>query len=118
MNPQKAKNEKRLRRRARVRAKIFGSSQKPRLSVHRSLKYISAQLIDDAVGRTLVSASSKDITEKKKNTKEASAKVGELLAKKAKEAGITKAVFDKSFYKFHGRIKSLTDAARGNGLEF
>jgi len=118
MNIQKRKNEIRLRRRARVRAKIFGTSQRPRLSVYRSLRYIYAQLIDDSAGKTLVFASTKEVESKKKNTKEAASQVGILIAKKAKEKGITTAVFDKSFYKFHGRIKSLADAARENGLLF
>ena len=118
MNLQKRRNENRIRRRARVRAKVFGTSQKPRLSVYRSLKYIYAQLIDDSQRKTLASASSREVASKKKDTKEAAAQVGMLLAKKAKEKGISRAVFDKSFYKFHGRIQLLADAAREHGLEF
>lgn len=112
------KNEKRKKRALRVRALVSGSAQKPRLSVYRSLTNIYAQLIDDSAGRTLVCASGYEISTHKKNTKDAAAYVGKLLAEKAVALGICEIVFDKSFYKFHGRIKALAQAARENGLQF
>lgn len=111
------------RRRKRVRKKIFGNSERPRLCVYKSLKQIYAQLVDDAVGRTLTAASS--LTQevksqiKSEDTKSmVSKKVGLLLAKKAKEMGITLVVFDRSRYPYHGRIKSLAEGAREGGLVF
>lgn len=101
---------------ARIRGKISGTPQRPRLSVFRSNKGIYAQLIDDLSGKTLASASSKGITEGTKT--EIAAKVGEAIAKKAQEAGITAAVFDRNGYLFHGRVKSLADAASAAGLNF
>ncbi len=100
----------------RIRGKISGTSQRPRLSVFRSNKGIYVQLIDDLRGHTLCAADSRDI---KEGTKvEISAKVGEAIAKKALEAGITEVVFDRNGYLFHGRVKSLADAARKAGLKF
>lgn len=112
------KNEKRKKRASRVRAHVSGSAQKPRLSVYRSLTNIYAQLIDDSASRTLASASGYEISSHKKNTKDAAADVGKLLAQKAAALGIHEIVFDKSFYKFHGRIKALAQAAREHGLQF
>ncbi|MBD5310687.1 MAG: 50S ribosomal protein L18 [Muribaculaceae bacterium] len=100
----------------RIRGKISGTAQRPRMSVFRSNKAIYVQLIDDLAGRTLVSASSKGITEGTKS--EVSAKVGQEIAKKALEAGIDSVVFDRNGYLFHGRVKSLADAAREAGLKF
>lgn len=117
MNKARMKNEKRKKRALRVRAHVSGSAQKPRLSVYRSLTNIYAQLIDDTTGRTLVCASGYEISSHKKNTKDAAADVGKLLAKKAVALGIHETVFDKSFYKFHGRIKALAQAAREHGLQ-
>lgn len=113
----KKKSQRRERRKARVRARIFGSADRPRMSVYRSLKNIYVQLIDDESGKTLVSESSKHL-KLKKNNMETAKKVGEALAKAAKSSGISRVVFDKSFYKFHGRVKSLADAAREHGLKF
>lgn len=117
MNAQKRKMEQRLRRKKRVRAKIFGTSTKPRLSVFRSLRYISAQVIDDSRGRTIVSVHSKDL-KLPGNTIETASRVGEEIAKRTLQAGIKSVVFDKSFYAYHGRIRALADAARKAGLKF
>ncbi len=121
----KIKTNQRERRKARVRAKIFGTSQQPRLSVKRSLKHIYAQLIDDTLGRTLVSVSDREIKGLVKNKekemglkiKTASA-VGKLLAEKALAKKIKQCVFDKSYYKYHGRLKALAEGAREGGLKF
>lgn len=111
----------RLKRHERVRKKITGTPERPRLSVFRSNFYISAQIIDDSKGVTLTMASSqeKDLA-KKKGTKniEMAKKVGQLLAKRAKEKKITSVVFDKGGYLYHGKVKALADAAREGGLEF
>ncbi len=113
------KKQKRLIRHKRIRAKIKGTKERPRLSVFRSLKHIYAQIIDDEKGETLVSASDLEIkTDTKMSKKELAQKVGELIAKKAKEKGITKVVFDRGGFKYHGRIKELAEKARENGLEF
>ena len=115
-----SRNEARKARHARVRAKISGTSQLPRLCVFRSLKNISAQIIDDEKGVTLASASSldKDANIKNGGNIEASKLVGALIAKKAKKLKISKVVFDRGGYLYHGRVKALADAARENGLEF
>ena len=115
-----SRNEARLARHARVRSKINGTKDIPRLNVFRSSKHITVQIIDDEKGNTLVSASSMDKDLKLSNggNVEAAKKVGESIAKKAKKAGITKVVFDRGGYLYHGRVKALADAARENGLEF
>jgi len=100
----------------RIRGKISGTVQRPRMSVFRSNKGIYVQLIDDLEGKTLCSASSKGLSEGTKT--EIAAKVGEAIAKKATEAGIEQVVFDRNGYLFHGRVKSLADAARKAGLKF
>jgi large subunit ribosomal protein L18 len=106
----------------RSRYKIQGTDERPRLNVYRSEKHIYAQIINDKVGRTLVAASSLDKELKDKVTvgsnKEAAKAVGELVAIKAKEAGIVKVVFDRGGYIYHGRVKELAEAARQAGLEF
>ncbi len=112
----------RYRRHLRVRAKVHGTDSKPRLSVFRSLNHIYAQIIDDASGRTLASASSlesevKDISDSKKKTEEAGI-VGSVFARRALAAGIKKVVFDRGGYKYHGRVKALAEAARKEGLQF
>ncbi|MDP5276897.1 50S ribosomal protein L18 [Chengkuizengella axinellae] len=114
------KNKMRLKRHLRVRKKINGTSQNPRLCVFRSSKHIYAQVIDDANGVTLVSASTLDKGLELKNggNVESAKKVGELVAKKAKENGIEQVVFDRGGYIYHGRVKALADAAREAGLEF
>jgi large subunit ribosomal protein L18 len=112
----------RLRRQKRVRLKIKGSVERPRLSVFRSEKHIYAQIIDDVSGKTLVAASSldKELKGKLKNgsNKEASKQVGTLIAGKAKKAGVKKVVFDRGGYLYHGRVQALAEAAREAGLEF
>lgn len=108
----------RARRHIRVRKKIRGTAQRPRLAVFRSNRYIYAQVIDDATGRTLVAASSQEpeLRDRRLTVETASA-VGSLLAERAKEAGIGSVVFDRGGFKYHGRIKALADAARASGLE-
>lgn len=110
------KKERRIKIKTRIRGKVSGSAERPRMTVFRSNKQIYVQLIDDEAGRTLLSASSKGIEEGTKC--EVAAKVGELVAKKALEAGLTTVVFDRNGYLFHGRVKSLADGARNGGLKF
>ena len=107
------------RRRARVRRKLRGTTQRPRLSIYRSNNYIYAQIIDDTEGVTLAAASSQepDLRSGRLNV-DTAAKVGTLVADRAKEAGVTMVVFDRGGYKYHGRLKALADAAREAGLEF
>ncbi|HLT95717.1 MAG TPA: 50S ribosomal protein L18 [Acidimicrobiia bacterium] len=113
------RSEARARRRRRVRRKISGTAQRPRFSVFRSNRYIYAQLIDDVEGRTIAAASSQEPDLRGSSlTVDTAAKVGELLGQRAKEAGVTEAVFDRGGYKYHGRVKALADAAREAGLEF
>ena len=114
------RNDARKARHERVRTKISGTSSVPRLNVFRSNSNIFAQIIDDEAGVTLVSASSIDKELKLENggNVEAATKVGELIAKRAKDAKITKVVFDRGGYQYHGRVQALADAARENGLEF
>ena len=113
----KTKIERRAKIKARIRGKISGNATRPRMSVFRSNKQIYVQLIDDEEGKTLVSASSKG-TEQAGTKCEQAAKVGADIARKALEAGITEVVFDRNGYLFHGRVKSLADAAREGGLKF
>jgi large subunit ribosomal protein L18 len=111
--------EARGRIRERIRRKVTGTAERPRLAVFRSLKSIYAQVIDDANGRTIVSASSLEKDAGTKGANAAAAKaVGTLIAKKAKDNGITRVVFDRGGYLYHGNIKALADAAREAGLEF
>ena len=111
------REQRRLKIKTRVRGKIHGTPERPRLSVFRSNKQIYAQVIDDTTGFTLASASSLKIEEKLPK-KEIAAKVGELIAQHAKEAGIETVRFDRNGYLYHGRIKELADAARKGGLKF
>ena len=115
-----SRNDVRKARHARVRTKVVGTASVPRLNVFRSNQNIFAQIIDDNAATTLVSASSIDKELKLENggNTEAAVKVGELLAKRAKKAKISKVVFDRGGYLYHGRVKALADAARENGLEF
>lgn len=114
-----SKNDARKIRHERVRSKIVGTSECPRLCVFRSNTNIYAQIIDDETGSTLVSASSLDKELNLKNNNiETATKVGASLAKKAKKAGIKTVVFDRGGYMYHGRVKALAEAARENGLEF
>lgn len=103
-------------RKRRIRATISGTADRPRLTVHRSLMQMTVQLIDDVAGKTLVAATTKEL--KAKSNIEGALKLGEAIAKKAKDAKITTIVFDRNAYKYHGRIKALADAAREAGLQF
>lgn len=113
------REEARKRRHRRIRKKIFGTAERPRLCVYKSLRHIYAQLIDDTTGRTLVAASTLDPQFNGSGCNIASAKeVGKLLAARAQAQGITQVVFDRSGYPYHGRIKALAEAAREGGLKF
>jgi large subunit ribosomal protein L18 len=105
------------RRHRRVRRKVLGTAERPRLSVYRSLNHIYAQLIDDTSGRTLAAASTVQL-KLSKNDLEAAAAVGKAIADRAREAGVDKAVFDRGGFLYHGRIKALADAAREAGVKF
>ncbi|MCM1505565.1 MAG: 50S ribosomal protein L18 [Ruminococcus flavefaciens] len=112
-------NKARLKRHRRVRAKISGTPERPRLNVFRSSKHIYAQIIDDVNGVTLAAASSMDKGfEGNGGNIEAARKVGEMIAKNAADKGITEVVFDRGGYLYHGRVKELADGARENGLKF
>ncbi len=106
--------------RQRIRNKVTGTSERPRLAVKKSLKYIYVQIIDDASGKTIAAASSRDKDSGVKGGSNAAAAkaVGALIAKKAKDKGVKRVVFDRGGYQYHGNIKALADAARENGLEF
>lgn len=113
----------RKRRHARVRKKVFGTPERPRLSVYRSLRHIYAQIIDDTRGHTLVSASTLDAEVRERISDEAAKSdqakvVGEVLAQRAVEKGLKVVVFDRGGYRYHGRVKALAEAARAGGLEF
>lgn len=114
----KKQNEMRARRIARTRAKVFGTASCPRLSVFRSNRGASVQLIDDTAGKTLASASTKELgaADKKKAKALQSFALGELIAKKAGDLGIKKAVFDRRGYQYHGRVKAVAEGARAKGL--
>ncbi len=109
---------RRLRRRRRVRAKIHGTAERPRISVFRSNRGIFAQLIDDDAGRTLAAVQWTEPELRSLKPTEQATRVGALLAERAKAAGITTAVFDRGGYQYHGRVAALADAAREGGLEF
>ena len=110
------KVERRIKIKYRIRKSVFGTAERPRLSVFRSNKQIYAQVINDNEGKTLAAASSLGMETMPKIQQ--AEKVGELIAKKAKEAGIESVVFDRNGYLYHGRVKSLADAARKGGLNF
>lgn len=115
----KTKEDARFRRKQRLRKKISGNSDMPRLCVFRSLNHIYVQAIDDKTGKTLLSASSLEIKEKAKTgNKEAAKLVGQLIAEKCKQKGIDAVTFDRSGYLYHGRVKALAEAARAAGLKF
>ncbi|MFP3937023.1 MAG: 50S ribosomal protein L18 [Phycisphaerae bacterium] len=122
MNRMEKKAMQHARRKRRVRKKVSGTSEKPRLSVFRSHKHIYAQVIDDTAGRTIVAASSLDRTLRERlshgGNREAASAVGEAVAGKAVEAGVKKVVFDRNGFPYHGRVRELADAARKGGLEF
>ena len=137
-NIQKTKLAKRFRRKARVRAKVFGTAKRPRLSIFRSLKGMSAQLIDDEKQKTLIGVNSREVknlksqkvektikqknnkTKKQKNNRkvEESFELGKLIAEKSKDKKIKECIFDKSSYKYHGRVKAFAEGAREGGLKF
>ncbi len=118
MIKKESRNKMRLTRHERVRENLKGTQEMPRLNVFRSNKNITAQIIDDETGSTLVSASSMELNLKNGGNKEAATKVGELVAEKALKAGIKTVVFDRGGYLYHGRVASLAEAARNKGLEF
>ncbi len=112
------KQAQRLRRRRRVRAKIRGSATRPRVSVFRSNRGVAGQLIDDDSGKTLASVSWIEDELRKLDRTEQAKKAGETLAKRAKEAGVKSVVFDRSGYRYHGRVQAFAEGAREGGLEF
>jgi large subunit ribosomal protein L18 len=112
------KPQKRLRRRRRVRARIRGTAERPRLSVYRSNRGVFAQLIDDEAGRTLASVSWTETELRKLDSMEQAKKTGQLLAERAKAAGVETCVFDRGGYQFHGRVAAIAEGAREGGLKF
>lgn len=113
-----SRTDARRRRHFRVRRKIFGTAERPRLAVYRSNRHIYAQLIDDTAGTTLASASSREKALSKKSLSvETAAEVGKLIGARAKDAGVGVAVFDRGGFPYHGRVKALADAARESGLD-
>ena len=112
------KQQRRLRRRRRVRAKVSGTAERPRLSVFRSNRGVFAQLIDDRAGKTLASVSWTEAELKKLKPADQAKKAGELLAERAKDAGVKACVFDRGGYRYHGRVKALAEGAREGGLGF
>ena len=110
----------RQKRHNRVRARVIGTAERPRLNVFRSLNHIYAQVIDDAAGKTVAAASTldKDLKGKTGATKDGAAAVGKTLAERARKAGVSSVVFDRGGFLFHGRVKALAEAAREGGLEF
>ncbi|HJX29513.1 MAG TPA: 50S ribosomal protein L18 [Thermoanaerobaculia bacterium] len=120
----KKKRERRERAHLRIRTRVRGTSERPRLSVYKSLKYIYAQLIDDDRGHTIAAASSADpdvrqqLDGKAASNKQAAKLVGETIAVRAREKGIEKVVFDRGGYVYHGNVKALADSAREKGLQF
>jgi large subunit ribosomal protein L18 len=118
MSPVKTNAQARRRRRRRVRAKINGTSERPRLSVFRSNRGIQAQLIDDVHGHTLAAVNWAESDLKPLARMEQAKKAGELLAQRAKEAGVDACVFDRGGYRYHGKVKALAEGAREGGLRF
>lgn len=117
----KARRKGRIRRHRRVRKKVHGTATRPRLAVYRSNKHITAQVIDDDEGRTLAAASSTEAAQRSEGsggTVAAASRVGELVAQRAKDAGVTAVVFDRGGYAYHGRVAAIAEAAREAGLEF
>jgi large subunit ribosomal protein L18 len=123
MDKAKRKRERRTQAHQRIRSKVAGTSERPRLAVFKSTRYIYAQLVDDAAGHTLVQASSfepdvRKLVEGSAKGRAAARTVGEVVADRAKEQGIRRVVFDRGGYRYHGRIKELAEAARSKGLQF
>ena len=119
-NIAKIRRESRLRRHRRVRKKIHGTAERPRLAVHRTNKHFNMQLIDDDLGRTIAAASSVegDMRGASGSTVAAATKVGQLIAQRAKAAGVSTVVFDRGGFAYHGRVAAAAEAAREAGLEF
>lgn len=113
---QKATQTQRLRRQKRVRAKLRGTAERPRLAVFRSLRHINAQLIDDSAQRTMVSARDTELSSKGATPLQSAKAVGALLAEKAKQLHITAVIFDRRSYAYHGRVAALAEGVRGGGL--
>jgi large subunit ribosomal protein L18 len=119
MGARRSKDQVRIRIHSRIRQRVKGTEQRPRLAVYRSLAHIYAQVIDDTKGFTLVSASSKEKSGIANGGNVAGAKeIGKLIAQRAQEKGVKKVVFDRGGYLYHGRVKALADSAREAGLEF
>ncbi len=122
MSQETLRDKARHKRHQRVRVKVSGTPQRPRLNVFRSLRHISAQVIDDTRGHTLVAASSNEPEVRAQvaglSKTEQAKVVGQVLAERARQAGITRVVFDRGGYKYHGRVKALAEAGREGGLEF
>jgi large subunit ribosomal protein L18 len=123
MRDPREKNRRRERAHQRLRQRVVGTAQRPRLAVHKSLKYVYAQLIDDTSGRTLAQANSQEAAVKGEvkggaGSKAAARRVGELIAERAKEQGVAKVVLDRGGYVYHGKVKEIADGARAKGLEF
>jgi large subunit ribosomal protein L18 len=112
----KTKEQRRLKRRRRVRAKVTGTPERPRLSVRRTNRGLFAQLVDDESGRTLASAQWTESGVRDLKPMESATRVGALIAERAKAAGVERAVFDRGGYQYHGRVKALAEGARGAGL--
>lgn len=118
MRKKLTKKDRRIRRHKRIRAKIFGTAERPRLFVYISNRNVYSAVINDEKGQTLVSASSLELRNEKMTGMEKARKVGELIAKRALEKGIKKVVFDRGGFTYVGRVKALAESARSNGLEF
>jgi large subunit ribosomal protein L18 len=118
----KTREQRRARRHRRVRAKVHGTAERPRLVIHRSINHVEGQVIDDVAGRTLTGLSTLDAGLREKrgemNKTEASRAAGKALAEKARELGVTKVVFDRGGYVYHGRVKAFAEGAREGGLDF
>lgn len=117
-NPQKRKKALQERRKKRIRAKICGTAARPRFSVFRSAKHITAQLIDDAAGKTLVAAGDTEVGKLDAGKIKIAEAIGKLITERAKEKGITEVVFDRRGYAYHGRVKAVAEGARAGGLRF
>jgi large subunit ribosomal protein L18 len=121
-NRVKTREQRRERRHRRVRAKVHGSGERPRLVIHRSINHVEGQVVDDVAGRTLVGLSTLDAGLREKrgelNKTQASHAAGKALAEKAREMGVTKVVFDRGGYVYHGRVKAFAEGAREGGLDF
>lgn len=122
MGAMNTKKAMRLKRKSRIRKNLSGTPERPRLTVFRSAKHIYAQIVDDIHGQTIISASTMEKpirdAEKAENKVSAASQIGKLVAKRAMEKGIASVVFDRNGYKYHGRVKALSDGARETGLDF